>query len=343
MVRTVAVDPGRFPVAWGHALLLLLISYPPLVLVATGAAAVLAAPDLGLATVALLVGGEVLAGRASATTELAFVARSRPVAAALVRLAAVASRTVAAVVVFVLIGSTDPQLWATATFAQSAAIATVLLWLAGRGQGRPRLRCDRTALGFGLLLMVNQVCRSLNANLDRIVLGVLLAPATLGLYVAGSRLQLVGAILTQSATRILYPRFFRAERAGPADLAALVRSATVVMAAVGLLASLATAAIAPLLPIVLGPAFAGVAGLAAALGLACPFVAVQYPPADALTASGRQSLRTAIYLGGALATTLLLGLGVLLAGLWGAVAAFIAGQAALAAALWIALRRTAPR
>jgi O-antigen/teichoic acid export membrane protein len=187
--------------------------------------------------------------------------------------------------------------------------------------------------------MLNGLARSLAANLDRILLAALLPPAALGLYAAGGRLQLVGSVANQAATRILHPRFFRAAAAGPAALAALTRGAALKMAIVGLLASAGIAALAPLLPALLGPAFAGTAGIAAALGVACPFVALQYPPADALTARGRQGLRTVVALAGALAGAVLLASGAAIAGLGGAVAGFVAGQAALAALLWLAHHR----
>ena len=89
------------------------------------------------------------------------------------------------------------------------------------------------------------------------------------------------------------------------------------MALVGLLALALTAAAAQALPLVLGPAYAGLAPLATGLALACPFVALQYPPADALTAAGRQGLRTLLY----------------------ALAGFVAAQALLAGALWVAFAR----
>jgi O-antigen/teichoic acid export membrane protein len=338
MVRGIAVDPGRRATAWSHAVLLLLLSYPPVALAAIGVAAALAAPTLGAATVALLVGGEVLVARATAAAELAQVALGRPAAAGLVRLAAVAARAATAALAFAVLGATDPHTWAAAACVQSTLTAALLI----ASCGRVTLRFDRAALGFGLLLMLNNVARSLAANLDRIVLAALLPPAALGLYAAGGRLLLVGAIANQAASRILHPRFFRAAEAGPAALAALTRGAALKMTTVGLLASAGIAALAPLLPALLGDGFAGTAGIAAALGLACPFVALQYPAADALTARDRQGLRTGITVAGVLAAALLLAAGAAVAGLWGAVAGFVAGQAALAALLWLALRHTGP-
>jgi O-antigen/teichoic acid export membrane protein len=333
LVRAVALDPARRPAAWGHALVLFAVSYPPVALAAIAAAALLAGPGLGFGTVALLVCGDVLVGRATAAAELVQVGLGRPAAAGLLRLAAVAARAATAVLVFAVASATDAHAWATAAAAQSAITAAALLAFCGRAS----LHIDRAALGFGLLLMLNGLARSLAVNLDRIVLAALLPPAALGVYAAGSRLLLVGAVANQAATRILYPRFFRAAEAGAAALDALTRSAGLRMATVGLAASAAIAAFAPLLPVLLGPEFTGAAGVAAALGLACPFVALQYPPADALTARGRQGLRTGVTLAGMLAAAAMLAAGAGAAGVHGAVAGFVAGQAALAALLWLAL------
>ena len=112
------------------------------------------------------------------------------------------------------------------------------------------------------------------------------------------------------------------------------------MALVGLLALALTVLAAPLLPLVLGPAYAGLTPLAAGLAVACPFVALQYPAADALTAAGRQGLRTLLYALAALASAALLAAGAALAGPAGAVAGLVAAQAVLAAALWLAFART---
>jgi O-antigen/teichoic acid export membrane protein len=336
MVREVAVNPTRRSAAWGHALTLLAVSYLPVAIAATAAAALLVGPRLGLATVALLVCGDVLAGRATAAAELVQVGLGRPTAAGLIRLGAVGARTATAVVVFALLGATDANTWAAATAAQSAITAAALRGLCGGAT----LRIEKATVGFGLLLMLNGLARSLATNLDRIVLAALLPPAALGVYAAGSRLQLLGAVLNQAATRIFYPRFFQAAAAGNEALATLTRSAALAMTAVGLLASAGIAVLAPLLPLLLGPDFARAAGIAATLGLACPFVALQYPPADALTAGGRQRLRTAVVLAGVPIAALMLAVGAIAAGLAGAVAGFVAGQAGIAGLLWLAMLST---
>lgn len=332
MVRAAARDPADFPRAWGHALALLAVSLIPVIALAALAAAVLA-PAFGPATVLLLAVGEVTVGRATAAAELAFVAHGEPVGAGLFRLAAVAARAVAAVIAFGVLAA-GPGLWAAVACAQSLVTAGVVLALVSRRFGRPQGGVDRAALGFGLLVMLNQLARSLNGNVDRVVLAAVLAPAALGVYASAARLQLVGAILSQAATRLTYPRFFRA--GDRAALVRLTRSAAALMALVGLVALVLTALAAQVLPRLLGPGYAGLVPLATGLALAAPLVALQYPPADALTAAGRQRLRTVIYAAAALVSGGLLALGAVAAGPAGAVAGFVAAQALLAGALWAA-------
>lgn len=340
MVRTVAVEPARFAAAWGHALTLAALSGPPVVAGATALAGWLT--GLPFATVAALVAGEVLVGRTVAACELALVARRDPVRASCVRLAASGARALLAALV---LGGFDAGLetWALATLGQSLVLSAALLAWVGRCHAPPRLGVEPAVLGFGVLLMLNHLARALGGNVDRVLLPALLAPTALGLYAAAGRLQLLGGVATQAATRIHHPRFFAAAEAGARPLAALTGRVAAWMLLVGLGALAATALAALALPALLGPGYEGVGGVAVALACAGPFVALQYPPADALTARGRQGLRTGLYAGGAAGSAILLAAGAACAGLWGAAAAFVAGQAGLCAALWLAFVLTGPR
>jgi O-antigen/teichoic acid export membrane protein len=339
MVRDAALDPARFARAWGHALTLMLLSYLPVALAATAAAAWLSMPTFGLATVAALVFGEILAGRTTAAVELAMVAHGDAVRSGLVRLATAAARALTATLVFGLLGRSSASLWACATLAQSIALAAALLFAVARIYPAAILGIDRQIVRFGLLLMLNNLSRSLNGNIDRIILSSILAPVPLGIYASSTRLQLLGGIMNQAATRIFYPRFFRAAAGGAAPLRELTRAVAGRMALVGLLSLALIAAAAQALPLILGPAYSALPRIATGLAVASPFIALQYPPADALTASGRQALRTAIYLAAAAASAGLLAFGALLAGVWGAVVAFVLVQVALAAALWLVFLR----
>jgi O-antigen/teichoic acid export membrane protein len=334
LVRAAATDRARFRRAWGHALTLMALSWPPVAVLAAAAALGLA-PSLGAAAVALAA-GEVAVWRAAAAAELAMVAHAAPVAASAVRFGVVGVRAALAVTVFGIAGAQDARVWAFAAAGQGLATAAVLIAGVGALYGRPAGGVDRSELGFGLLLMLNALARSLNGNIDRVVLAGVLPPATLGVWASGARLQMAGAIPTQAATRILHPRFFQAAKAGPAALVALTRAAAVRMTLVGLLGCAGMVAAAAALPLVLGAAYAGARPVAIGLAAAVPLMALQYPPADALTAAGRQGLRTAIYWGGALASAGLLALGAFAGGIAGAVAGFVAAQAGLAAALWLA-------
>ena len=184
--------------------------------------------------------------------------------------------------------------------------------------------------------MLNNLSRSLNGNIDRVILSAILAAVPLGIYASSTRLLLLGGIMNQAATRIFYPRFFRAAAGGSAPLRALTRDVAGKMALIGLLSLALIATAAQALSLILGPAYSDLPRIAAGLAAASPFMALQYPPADALTATGRQALRTAIYLASAAGSAGLLAVGALVAGVWGAVLAFVLVQAGLAGALWLA-------
>lgn len=334
MVRRVALDSEGFQAAWGNTLALFLISYPPLVLATTFAAGWFAAASFSWVVVAMLVLGELLVGRAVSATELAMIAHNHAVRASWVRLSANLARAATALVVFVLLGVHDIRVWAVATLLQSIVCAIALLLVTHRLYGAARPRILRSEIGFGLLLMLNHLSRSLTSNLDRIVLAPFLTPAALGVYASGTRPQLVNGILNQAATRLFFVRFFRAGASGRDQLRAFTRSTAAKMVLVGIAAGVIIAIIGQLLPIVLGAGYGDSALIAAALALASPFISLQTPPADALTASDKQFVRTLIYFAVAVASAGLLTLGAVLAGIWGAVAAVILSQALLAAVLW---------
>lgn len=337
MARDAARSRAAFPRAWGHALTLTGLTLVPVVTVAAGAAAWQAGDTVTVAAVAALVAGEVVVGRAVATAEFAAVAHGEPVRGGLARLVSAGARTLTALSVFGVAGLRDIGAWAGATLVQSLVIAGALgLWVT-RSYGLPLWGIDRAALRFGVVAMLGQLGRALGGTLDRIVLGSVLGPAGVGPYAAGARLQLLGGLMNQAASRITYPRYFRAAAVGPAALDRLTRAAALRMAAIGLAAGALIAALGQAMPLVLGAGFQAAAPVAAGLAFAAPFTALQYPPADALTACDRQGVRTAVMLAGAILLGALLAVGARVAGLAGAVAAVVAGQALLAAGLWAAL------
>ena len=148
---------------------------------------------------------------------------------------------------------------------------------------------ERSSVGFGLSsLILNGLARSLATNLDRIVLAAVLPPVALGVYAAGCGCSSSAPSPTRPRHASL-PAHSRRSRQ-PRALAGLTRGARSLWPPS---ASWRAPPSPP--PLASAPAarpwLGGSAGVAAALGLACPFVALQYPPADALTALGRQPLR----------------------------------------------------
>lgn len=225
--------------------------------------------------------------------------------------------------------------WALVTLCQSVLCAVGLLGLVGWRYAPPRPRLDPGEVSFGLLLMLNQLSRSLNGNLDRIVLALFLTPAALGVYASGTRLLMVNGILNQAATRLFYARFFRAGASGRSDLRHFTLRTGRKMALVGICGGVLILGLAQLLPFVLGSDYDDSVWIASVLAFASPLISIQYPPADALTASNRQLVRTLVYFAVAIASGGLLAVGAMLGGVWGAIIGFLLSQAVLAAVLWV--------
>ena len=89
-----------------------------------------------------------------------------------------------------------------------------------------------------------------------------------------------------------------------------------------------------LIPTLLGKDYSSARPITLVLGCALPFMALQYPAADALTGAGRQALRTVIFVTTALLFSVGLAIGAKVAGIWGIAAAYLCGHLVLATLLW---------
>lgn len=116
------------------------------------------------------------------------------------------------------------------------------------------------------------------------------------------------------------------------------------MFGIGVASGAAVAAAGWLAAPMLGPDFAASGPLAAIIALAFPFIALQYPAADALTGLGLQPLRATLALVSTAAFVALLGAAAIGWGADGVAWGFVAGHVAIAALLWtMAWLRTSNR
>lgn len=334
LVRAVATDGTAFARFWGQVLRTAAWSVPAVALLALALAvgwmqSALASPLLLLALLA-----EVAVSRMAATVEMAMVAHGHTVRAGWLRVATVLARLAAALAFFVWAARGDLDGWIVAVAVQSAAVTALYVLLTGRLYGRPAWRGVHGQLWAGLSFCATQVARSLQGNLDRMVLARVGTDAQLGVYGAATRFMQLGLFPIQVGTRMLYPKFFVHGQAGPAALRRHALRSAAVMAAIGCAATLAVGAAGAAAPWVLGPSYEQSVGLCWTLALALPFMALQYPAADTLSGAGQQALRASAAIG---STGLFAGILMAAAvadGPRGVVVGFVAGHAVIASGYW---------
>jgi O-antigen/teichoic acid export membrane protein len=334
LVRAVARERAAFRRYYGNMLLLGALTTP--LVVALGVAVAVGAMQTTvdwLPLVAALV-AEILIARMSASLELVMVAHGHTVRAGWVRMTTVVVRLLLALAYFMLIGLHDLNGWIGVVFVQSMLLTAVYVVIGGRLYGQPVWQLLRHELGSGLSFCVTQTARAAQSNLDRMVLSRYADDATLGLYGAASRFMQLGMFPLQVVTRIIYPNYFVHGKQGIAASRRYAVRMAPLLFGVGLLSGAAVAVAALLAPYALGAGYAGSTGVTMGLACALPFMALQYPAADALTGAGRQSLRALIYSVSAVGFGFVLLGGAYLGGIRGVVAAFLLGHLLLAVIFW---------
>ena len=343
LVRAVAVRPHEHRPWLGTVLTWSAITFP---IVLVGGTVLAIGPlliDIPVGHVAMALGGEVLQARSLASVELILVAHRQVARAGWVRCAVFASRLLLAVLVFGLGGATDLTRWIEAVLIQSLLVTGLLWGWLIRAHGAPTWVNHWRDLGSGLAFATNQTARALQGNMDRMILSRYAEASALGAYGAATRFVQLGLFPIQVVTRMLYPRFFQQGALGAGAVWHFTwRTATPALLGVGVLAGVAVALAGQLAPWVLGESFRSAVETTGRLAWALPFIALQYPPADALTATGRQWVRTLISTSSALGFGFVLVLGAHWGGADGVANAFVLGHALLAAALWVALRWVPP-
>ena len=336
LVRAVSREPQKFASYFGNLLLLASATFPIVAGAGLAVAVGFMQTEIGIWHVLAIIVGEVALNRIAASVELIMVAHRHTVRAGWIRLTTAALRMVLALGYFLALGRSDLNGWIELAFAQCMVTSLVYLGLVIRLYGRPHFVLKRHEWKAGGAFCVNQAARASQGNFDRILLGRFADAASVGIYGAASRVLALGLFPLQVVTRITYPNFFVHGKEGLASSRRYALKITPMLFAVGVASSIAVAAAGYLAPFALGKDFASMANISAMLGLALPLIALQYPPADALTGAGRQGIRAFISLCATFGFGLLMALGVKIAGVPGLVVAFLASHAALAAAMWLA-------
>lgn len=291
LVRTVATQPTQFRAYWGQVLRTIGWSLPLATLITLGIAASLLRLALPWQLLALALFAEIAVSRILASAEAVMVGHTHTVRASWLRVGGVLVRLFSALLYFYVLDRNSLGGWIVVATIQALAVSVGCIALVSRMYGTPEISGVPSQLLPGLSFCATQVTRSLQSNMDRIILARIGGGVTLGNYGVASRFLQLGLFPTQVATRMLYPRFFAHGTTGPDTLWNFSVKAAAVMGAIGIASTLMVGFAAMLAPLVLGEAYRASVDLSWKLALSLPFIALQYPAADALTGAGRQSLR----------------------------------------------------
>lgn len=334
LVRAVARKAEAFARYFGNMLWLIVASVVPVTLACLVYILNFDAIAVAGSVIACGLFSEIIMARISASCELILVAHKHTIAAGWFRLGGMGARCLAALVFFYGAGGEHLFSWVWMISAQSLITCCIMLGLITSWYGRPVWSLIKAEFKSGLGFCLTQSSRAAQSNLDRVVLSHFADAATLGVYSATSRMMQLGLFPIQVATRMTYPQFFAEGAAGLASVRRFALRVAPVFFAIGLVAGVMVAVATWLLPLVLGSAFGGTARIGLFLAFTLPLIALQYPAADALTGGGRQSVRAVIQIIATIGFGFIMAFGAALYGQTGLVAAMIACQLLLAAALW---------
>lgn len=294
LTRTLAREDGKVRLAFGNALALVLLTFPP---VLAGAALVLwlmiAGQSFWGIGLGLLV-AELVSARALALGEHLAIAMRQVELANIFRVGFSLARLaviVVATVGFGVAGLEDWWIW-QALFGLFAG--PVVLAVAATRFGAPIYNLRKFDLRIGSLFATNQMVRALQFNVDRLVMGPIVGAAGLGVYGSGARLVQFALIPVQALLRLSYPQF---HEAGQRGIGAARQEAHRVLPSTLFAALVPAGAVWLLAPVVaglMGPGFEAVADVLRSLAPLPVAIAVQYVYGDVLSGADRQGFRTAL-------------------------------------------------
>lgn len=337
LVRAVSRNQKRFPEYFGNMLFYIIFTLPVVSLLSVYFALEVMHIQLMLVVLISAIVMEILIARISASLELVMVAHGHTIKAGYIRMLTVAVRLLAILIFLFFYHAHELSQWVVLVSMQSFLLSIFYVYLASTLYGKPVWTFFKKEALDGLAFCVNQTARASQTNLDRVVLARFADNAMLGVYGAATRVLQLGLFPIQVATRIIYPKFFVHGEKGIVHSHQFALKVAPALMLVGVFSGVCVAAAAQLAPYILGKDYAGITKVATWLALAMPFVALQYPAADALTGAGKQWLRAKIYGVMAVCFACVLLIGAKFGGVDGLIFAFIGGHIVFAAVLWMSV------
>ena len=336
LIKHVARNPATFPERWGAALATTLLSGSLLVLLAMLLTGVVFGWEAAWRLALPIALGEMLGTRLSDVASQAFQAVQRMQGTTTIWAGMTFSRLLGVFVLVALPGEANATLWAWVYAASGMGWGIVSVLWVSVALGKPRISLHpmRGEWREGFYFAVSLSSQGAYNDIDKTLLARMVSDVTAGMYGAAYRIIDAAFIPVRAVLYASYPRFFQEGSRGLVAAGRFALKLLLPALAMVSVVALALLVLGPWIPKLLGEGFRGSHEVVLWLLPVLFFRVLHYFPADALTGSGYQGVRTALQLGAAM---LNLALSLRLIPLWGwkgAAVASWASDAMLVLLLW---------
>lgn len=334
LVRNVARDRGTFAAGFGHGLILLAATTPILTGLVLLATPFLCGIPLDPWIICVIAVGDLFFLRVSLLCAACYQATERVAKSAAINIGFSACRLAAAGIAFAAVERLDIQTWGL-FYAGGAGVAAILslAWVL-HDFGRPKFAVAWRDLGFGIQASLQSTLYFTLRDIDKPLLTRLASLEATGLYAAAFRIADAAVIPIRSLMYAAYASFFRHGQDGARGGLRFALRILPLAVAYAVPAGIGIALAPQFIPWVLGAEYADAGEILLYLAFLPLLHGAYNIAADALTASGHQSSRTAAHVAAAACMLIACWLLIPRFGAVGAAMANIGSHALLATLSW---------
>lgn len=342
LVQRVAVDPLLFPLYFGHALIMMAVTFPLVAIPTIIVLHEIVGDAINLLPLAVIVLTDLVFTRLSVLAAQAFMAFDRANMQLAINVLTVVSK-LAFLMVAALLGDLTVSTWAWWYFAAGALSAAIAVILVLRELGPPELTVVKRDLGLSSLYCLEFLSVGSMKDLDKPVVMHSLGAEAGGQYAAGFRIVDAASAPVRAFLYATYTRHFRHAASGRDSSVRFGLRLLPVAVGLALPVAIGLFVIADYIPQVLGEDFNGTPEVVKVLAFYPLLMGLSGIGADLLRAIGHQKLRMALLIVSSLALVPVVWIGAAYDGLVGAAYFRLALQTGFTLLTWIVIILSKPR
>jgi O-antigen/teichoic acid export membrane protein len=293
LIRNTARDKGTFSESWGNLLLVTVVSGTLLTAVVAGLARIVLPPSIPTVVMIAVVLADLVFWKLIDCAAFGFQALERLDLTALVNITSSVTRLVGIAVLALAFHHPTSLQWSVVYLLATILSAAIGVGLIRFWAGSPRLIPSRirAELKDGLYFASALSAHTVYNDIDKSMLARMATLDAAGIYAAAYRLVEVAFVPVRSILSATYPGFFRAGEEGLSATVTRMRRIVRLPVAYAVVVFMASLALAPVIPHVLGKDYANSVEALRWLSILPLLKTVHYFLSDSLTGAGYQRLR----------------------------------------------------